>query len=267
MNWMTHDLQVNGLRLRTYRAGKGPALLLAHGMTDNAMYWGQTAEDLAQDYAVYAYDVRGHGKSDRAATGYDVQTLASDMAGVIAALAIEDPLLLGHSMGAATVAQFAATHPGIARRIVLEDPPFGALYNKTLMRVVATQWRAALIAQRHMPRRALIDLRRAESPRWDAEQLALWADTKYEASPDTVGFVNAAHGSWQETVAHITCPTLLLTGDTDLGAIVTPATTQQLLALCPHAQHVHITAAGHTIRFDQYPAFIAAVAGFLAGGM
>ena len=63
-------------------------------------------------------------------------------------------------------------------------------------------------------------------------------------------------------MAALTVPTLLLTADTTRDAIVSPATAQEGVALCPHLQISHIPDAGHNIRRENYPAFMATVQAF-----
>ena len=68
-------------------------------------------------------DARGHGHSDAPERGYGPAEQAEDLAGVIAALGLERPAVLGHSMGAATALVLAGTYPDVPGAILLEDPP------------------------------------------------------------------------------------------------------------------------------------------------
>jgi pimeloyl-ACP methyl ester carboxylesterase len=68
------------------------------------------------------YDARGHGYSDKPDGPYDLATHVADLVGLIRALGLEKPVLMGHSMGGGTVALAAATHPDLARAVILEDP-------------------------------------------------------------------------------------------------------------------------------------------------
>src|SRR4051794_8028698 len=105
--WSTGDVTANGIRLHYTRTGAGtapgkPAVVLTHGFSDNGLCWTPVAEVLADDYDVIMIDARGHGQSDAPAEGYGSAEHAADVAGVIAALGLRRPALLGHSMGAAT---------------------------------------------------------------------------------------------------------------------------------------------------------------------
>src|SRR3954468_15126333 len=100
-SWPAGDIEVNGLRLHYSRTGGDkPPLVLAHGVTDDGLCWTPVAEALEMDYDVIMVDARGHGGSDAPEAGYDSATQAADLAGVIAALGLHKPAILGHSMGA-----------------------------------------------------------------------------------------------------------------------------------------------------------------------
>lgn len=120
--WTTDTVRANGIDLRYYRTGDGPPLVMTHGFFGNGRCWIPLAETLAEDYDVVTYDARGHGRSDAPETGYDVENRVADLVGLVEALDLDDPILLGHSMGAATVAWTAAEHPDLPRALVLEDP-------------------------------------------------------------------------------------------------------------------------------------------------
>src|SRR5688572_12373589 len=122
--WRSDFVEANGIRLHyTRTGGDGPPLVLAHGVTDNGLCWTPVAEALAPEYDVIMADARGHGRSDAPEHGYTPADQAADLAGLIAALGLGRPILLGHSMGAITTLVLAGTYPQLPRAILLEDPP------------------------------------------------------------------------------------------------------------------------------------------------
>src|SRR5687768_5957568 len=121
--WTDGYVVANGIRLHYWRTGGSkPPLVLAHGSSDDALCWTNLAKELTDRYDVIMFDARGHGLSDppTAADPADVQ--AEDLAGLIKALKLEKPILMGHSMGSASVAWFAAKYPDVPRAVILEDP-------------------------------------------------------------------------------------------------------------------------------------------------
>jgi pimeloyl-ACP methyl ester carboxylesterase len=104
-----------------FAAGQGRPLVLVHGITESRRTWDPLIAPLiAAGYRVTAIDLRGHGDSSR--TGpYDLATMAGDVGAVIAQEGIDDTLLVGHSLGGAVVAAFAAGGP--CRGVVDVDQP------------------------------------------------------------------------------------------------------------------------------------------------
>ena len=107
-HWTEKDVTVDGAQFHYYRTGDGskPALVLAHGFSDNGMCWLPVARDLEADYDVVLPDARGHGKSPRVQPGERVDH-AADLAGIIQALGLERPVVGGHSMGGSTASVLA----------------------------------------------------------------------------------------------------------------------------------------------------------------
>src|SRR3712207_1489803 len=102
-SWQSSDIEANGIRLHYTRTGGAkPALVLAHGFSDDGLCWTPVADVLAQDYDVIMVDARGHGRSAAPEQGYTSIDHANDLAGLIAALGLDRPAVLGHSMGAAS---------------------------------------------------------------------------------------------------------------------------------------------------------------------
>ena len=62
-DWYEGDVLSSGINVHYYRTGIGtkPALLLAHGFTDNGLCWSRTADALSADFDVVMVDARNHG--------------------------------------------------------------------------------------------------------------------------------------------------------------------------------------------------------------
>jgi pimeloyl-ACP methyl ester carboxylesterase/DNA-binding SARP family transcriptional activator len=91
--------------------GEEPSILAIHGSAGHAYGLTALGERLAPDVRFVAVDLRGHGFSDKPATGYGVEEHVEDVLQLIDALGLERPILLGHSIGGA-VATFAAEAGG-----------------------------------------------------------------------------------------------------------------------------------------------------------
>lgn len=100
--------------------GGDPALVLVHGITENRHMWHPLLHRLAERHLVLAVDLRGHGGSDRC-DPYDPISYAQDVVETVAALGLERPLLVGHSLGGVVVSAYAAIAPCVG--VVNVDQP------------------------------------------------------------------------------------------------------------------------------------------------
>jgi pimeloyl-ACP methyl ester carboxylesterase len=114
----------NGLAFHVQDLGVGAPVVMVHGLLIGSLasWYFTAAPALARDHHVRVYDLRGHGRSERVKTGYDVRTMAGDLAALVADL--EGPIdLVGHSWGALVALRFALDHPERVRRLALVEAP------------------------------------------------------------------------------------------------------------------------------------------------
>lgn len=100
-----------GLSLSVHEAGieGAPAIVLIHGFTQNSLTWDRQLDGLAERFHVIAYDLRGHGGSDKpldAANYTDPSLWADDLDAIIRAKNLERPVLVGWSYGGFVIADY-----------------------------------------------------------------------------------------------------------------------------------------------------------------
>lgn len=108
------------LRVRDW--GRGSPVVLLGGWALPSDYWQYNMIDLVgQGLRCIAYDRRGHGRSDDPGTGYDYDTLADDLAGVMDALDLRDVTLVAYSMGGGEAVRYLSRHGGarVGRLVLL----------------------------------------------------------------------------------------------------------------------------------------------------
>jgi pimeloyl-ACP methyl ester carboxylesterase len=103
-------LAVAGVRVKLAEWGRGPAVVLLHGLTGSRAYLRPYAERLARTHRVVAIDVPGHGGSDMLEP-FTFPEAARVMADAAAAAGVERPVVLGHSFGAPLAVAWAAERP------------------------------------------------------------------------------------------------------------------------------------------------------------
>ncbi|HEY9078356.1 MAG TPA: alpha/beta hydrolase [Anaerolineaceae bacterium] len=266
-NYHSERISANGIQIHYYRAGLGDkSLVLLHGITDNGLCWIRLAEALAPDYDLIMPDARGHGQSEAPASGYDPQDRAGDVYGLIKALHLENPVLIGHSMGAETAALTAAYFPEAIRAVILEDPPFRSQTSQPTQadrEAFAENFRKNIESYGKQTIDEIIANGKAQHPNWDALEFLPWAESKKQANLNLLQIVRSQRASWREVVQAIICPILLFTADPDKGAIITPEVVRELASLWYSGRAVYLEGAGHNIRREQFEPYLENVRWFL----
>ncbi len=121
---LSDDFELNEIHLHGHRvayrmAGKGPAILLIHGITNNSETWDPVFDVLAERYTVIAPDLIGHGQSAKPRGDYSMGAYASGLRDLMVGLGIDRATLVGHSLGGGVAMQFAYQFPERAERLVL----------------------------------------------------------------------------------------------------------------------------------------------------
>ncbi len=263
---LSEYVNTNGTKIHYQRTGGDkPSIVLAHGFSDNGPCWVALVPVLREDYDVIMYDARGHGLSDAPETGYSTEDRVADLAGLIHALGLEKPILMGHSMGASTVGWTVAIHPDIARAAILEDPGLQRQTQTPLSeeerKDMAEKRRAEILGRKAMTREQLMELGRSNTS-WPEEEYGPWADSKLQLSPNVVQFFGGYMRSWLgDAFPKIKVPVLILKQDTDEEG---KKRDQEVARLLPNGRLIHIEGAGHCIRRDKPEATIKVLREFLA---
>jgi pimeloyl-ACP methyl ester carboxylesterase len=131
MRWHKLTVTSGGVRLAVRDSGgDGTTAVLLHGLGAPQRSWDRMAPLLARQFRVVTYDQRGHGAS-AATSDYSLDAFRADLRAVRDALALEHPLLVGHSFGGLLAVEHAAAHPGCAGVVgvdgglKVERPPVG----------------------------------------------------------------------------------------------------------------------------------------------
>jgi 2-succinyl-6-hydroxy-2,4-cyclohexadiene-1-carboxylate synthase len=90
---------------------KGETILFLHPQGGCSSIWKDMLPHFSENYHLVCMDLRGQGESDRAATGYDIETQCADILAVLDSLQIEKAHLIGNSLGGDFATFFAAKHP------------------------------------------------------------------------------------------------------------------------------------------------------------
>jgi pimeloyl-ACP methyl ester carboxylesterase len=113
------EITLHGRRLSYVQAGRGPVLLLIHGIAGTLENWRGVIGPLSRRFTVVASDLPGHGQSEPGAGDYSLGALASGLRDLLVALGHERATLVGHSLGGGIAMQFSYQFPEMTERLVL----------------------------------------------------------------------------------------------------------------------------------------------------
>jgi len=259
------DLVVDGLRLNVAEAGRGPALLLVHGLTASHAVWLPTIEAFADRWHVIAPDLPGHGASAKPDAPYTVDFFAGMMRSLARALDVHDAVVAGSSLGGRVALELALWYPTFTRAVVLAAPAVGysaamrpvgqalqAFTGPRILRASLEQFFQQNFHDRtrigHVTRRRILE-----------ERLA---------APDFPDFARAVARSLAgvlraepQPLQRVTQPVLVAWGRQD--RLVPLRRSRDLLRRIPHARLHVLERCGHLPMLEQPRAFNAVVAEFL----
>ncbi|WP_339114821.1 alpha/beta hydrolase [Thioclava sp. GXIMD2076] len=256
-----YNIHANGIRQHLIRHD-GPAgakqLLLVPGITSPAITWDFVAERLAGKYEVHVLDVRGRGLSETGDLDYTLDAMAKDAIAV--AKTMNDPIIMGHSMGARVAIRANAIDPQAFSGFLLIDPPMSG----PMRRAYPSKWPwygdSIVMAAKGCSAEDM----RAYCATWTDEQLALRAEWLHTCNWGAIrqAFDGFHTDDIHQDIPKITKPARLVIAG---GASVVDAADQAEVAdLNPAIEQRIVPDAGHMIPWDSLDGFLDAVMDFNA---
>jgi 2-succinyl-6-hydroxy-2,4-cyclohexadiene-1-carboxylate synthase len=107
------ELEGNGIKIHIYESGNknGETIVFLHPQGSTSKIWSKVLSFFEKDYHLVLMDLRGHGQSERAESGYDIQNQCKDILSVIECLQVEKVHFVGNSLGGDIATAFAAMYP------------------------------------------------------------------------------------------------------------------------------------------------------------
>jgi pimeloyl-ACP methyl ester carboxylesterase len=267
----------NGIRLRYVDwEGSGPDVVLVHPTGFVADIWAPLAEELSSRYHVVALDCRGHGDSDKPEQ-YSICDLVDDLGAFIVAAGLRQPIGIGHSAGATSIAGLEAKRPDCFQAVVLMDPVL-SYDQSTAPRTLETDplARGALKRRAVWPNREEIyQAYRSKPPfeTWNERPLREYIEhgfrdrddgsVELKCSPESEAgmYLRGAHTlAAGEIIPKVRCPALLLRGQK--SHVFSDAISRRTLGLLPRGSLVNIPG-GHFAPFEHTDVMVDAVGSLL----
>lgn len=255
---------VDGVVLSVAEMGEGPVLLLLHGLAGSLEVWGEVQPLLAHRHRVIAFDLPGHGESEKPAAPYTIDFFAGIARSVGHALGFDEAIVCGNSLGGQIALELARSYPRFARALVLGAPAgnflpglsaLGPLLARVPLEVLRRTLPFATRRTFHDPTHPGL-----------TQRLQLLA-TRLDA-PDADGFAHAIAASLAGALAagvgplaDVPQPVQLVWGRED--RLVSIAGSRRYLEELPHARLTVIEQCGHVPMLERPEAFVEAVEAFL----
>jgi esterase len=248
-----------------------PVVLCLHGGHQSAHSWDLVSLSLANRYRVITPDQRGHGDSEWVRSAhYSNDEMAADAAALVDELGLENPLIMGHSMGGRNTLLCALANPDQARALVIVDigPEISEEGGQAIASFVAANEEfedlEAFVenVRRYDPYRSREHIER--TVRYNLFQRA---DGKYiskcDRAPRRLDLPRVVRpaGLSLETVARLRMPVLVVRGAS--SKILQADAAERFVAALPDGRLVTVPDCGHNVHSQNTLGFLGAIEEFL----
>lgn len=293
--WSDGYAYTNGIRMHYYHAipqKNKPVIVMVHGVSDNGLCWATLTLKLQDKYDIYMIDSRGHGLSDPFTAADNGETLIKDVVDFVKVMTFERPILMGHSMGAATVMRVGAEHPELGRAVIMLDPslrrrivtPATAAPNRNPQTQAPQQAPPVtqpatpnnrlsvsmfgspetLIAQNNYSFEDLVATGQRQSPLWSKMDIEYWALSKKQYhGPYTPEGSQAMTGSMNvgNSLSKIQVPAIILKAD---ASPEVRKSNEEAASVMLKGKLVHIDGAAHNLHHDKLERTVEVIKEFLS---
>jgi pimeloyl-ACP methyl ester carboxylesterase len=256
-------IRIGDLAISFERRGDGPALVLLHGILQDRRAWRRQLDALSDEFTVIAWDAPGCGRSTDPPERFGMAAYADCLAGLIDALGLDRPHVLGLSLGGAIALELYRRHPHLPRSLILAAT-YAGWAGSLPPAVVEARLRQALResdqpASRFVPS-WLPGLLTPDAPPALADEVVAMMSAFHPVGYRAMARA-MAEADLRDVLPRITVPTLLVYGDQDRRSPLSIG--EGLRARIPGSRLVVLPGVGHLVNIEAAPAFDRAVREFL----
>jgi pimeloyl-ACP methyl ester carboxylesterase len=242
------EVLLGDLRIAYAEAGHGAPLVLLHGGMDDSRSWRRQMDGLADEFALFAWDAPGCGRSSDVSESWRMPDYADALARWLDAVGVSRPHILGLSWGSSIAIEFFRRHSHVPASLILAGA-YAGWAGSLPPEEVAARLESVLAAaglQREQLLAAWPGVLSSAAPAELIDELApIWTDNAGSIHPG--GYRAMAHSmaeaDLRDVLPRIAVPTLLIFGELDQRAPLNVA--KELHARIPSAELVLIPGVGH----------------------
>jgi pimeloyl-ACP methyl ester carboxylesterase len=194
---------VNGLHMYYETHGSGRPMILLHGGLGSGEMFGPILPALAERHHVIAPDLQGHGRTADIDRPISERLMADDIAALIDHLALDQPDIVGYSLGGGVAFHTAVKYPEKLRRLVT-----GSIYFRS------DDVHPELKAQQGQVTAAAAEFMK-DTPMWELYQKVAPRPEDFGQLLDKIGDMMKVPFDYTDELRAIKVPTLLVAADAD----------------------------------------------------
>lgn len=256
--------RINDFEMYYEDVGKGPALVLIHGMGGDSTEWAPLIPELSREVRCIAVDLRGHGKSEKPNQPYTQEMFADDVAALLDTLKIDKAYICGVSMGGFVALKMALSHPEKVKGLILIDTA-ARIPAKSIE--VGARWAKAL-TEKGLEAYIEAEIKDIFHPmfvRRHKDEVKKFADSMRTRDPTTVVRIQQGYAksplTLEKDIKKIKAPTLIIHGRED--EVVPVEEAEFMHKQIPNSQIAIIPFGGHAVVLERKDFFIDALLYFI----
>jgi pimeloyl-ACP methyl ester carboxylesterase len=263
--WRTPD----GINLH-YRSteASAPWCVMVHGLADGEYIWSEVVDAIAANYRVLVLDLRGHGRSGWADDGrYNLATFTDDVVALLRDAGVDNPIIIGHSLGGDISARAASLRQVKAKALILVDAGPGDLgvdYKLIQSRMIEG-------CRTYISREDYLSWLKDVYPMASTASLSRIANLSLESNgagyhvrldARVINILEDVDDEWWwRALPMINCPVLIARGRA--SGVLTKPTAERMLSILRKGRLEVVSAAGHSVMVDNPSGFLGAVSRFM----
>lgn len=252
------------MKLNYKKLGEGQPLIILHGLFGSLDNWMSLAKFWSQTYEVWLVDQRNHGKSPHD-NEFSYVAMMNDLKLFLEEHNIQNPILLGHSMGGKTVMEFAVNYPELLDKLIVVDiaPVRYQVHHYAILDAldgldfdfITSRKQADEYLSQHIEEAGVRQFLLKNLYWIEKEKLAL------RFNLDVIKREIIPISEWSISEGEYEGPTLFIKGSD--SEYVLPSYAQQIAAKFPNYELEEIQGAGHWVHAEAPKAFMAVIQSFM----